>query len=477
MNENIKAKKRNNEKVYLTEANINKLKGLDKERKYFDTNRAGLFVKVSKQKLNESQEDISNKSWGYSYRPRGCKPTSIYLGSCKTISRAAAMNRLKQLESDIYNNKDPILEKERKKKEFTLQDLIKYWSDNKLNINNGYKPKTIESIKNTFKVWVLHQTVKPGFNSYFTYSIKDKKISSLNEDDIKIMYDAVRKKSGYVANRLISYLKIVFNYAIENNILKSTPIKIKKKSMFKELEANKILTEVERQNILNLTFVKDNRSDTINFSHYVKNNLDIVNCLAIAWVILTGRRARTEGYCITKEMINWEYKTIYFKGSKTGEKTYKIPEKAFDLLKTIVRSRNLTITYPGKKYKSKTTVDRIVPTPWAPIDQRADYFFPSKFFGKSSKTPHITEVKSTWKRVLQQCSIKYLPLKQARHTMATLVYKKSKNLKAVQELLGHSKITTSMRYTKALSDDVNAAINSVDVDNQTQQVEILEFKK
>lgn len=34
MNENIKAKKRNNEKVYLTEANINKLKGLDKERKY-----------------------------------------------------------------------------------------------------------------------------------------------------------------------------------------------------------------------------------------------------------------------------------------------------------------------------------------------------------------------------------------------------------------------------------------------------------
>ena len=44
MNENIKAKKRNNEKVYLTEANINKLKGLDKERKYFDTNRAASFL-------------------------------------------------------------------------------------------------------------------------------------------------------------------------------------------------------------------------------------------------------------------------------------------------------------------------------------------------------------------------------------------------------------------------------------------------
>ena len=61
--------------------------------------------------------------------------------------------------------------------------------------------------------------------------------------------------------------------------------------------------------------------------------------------------------------------------------------------------------------------------------------------------------------------------------MATLVYKKTKNLKAVQELLGHSKITTSMRYTKALADDVNEAINSVDLDNETQQAEILQFKK
>lgn len=116
MIEDTKKQRRKIEKVYLTESNINKLKGLDKERKYFDFHRAGLFVKVGKQKLNENQEDISNKSWGYSYRPRGRKPTSIYLGSCKTISRAAAINRLKQLESDIYNNKDPILEKEDKKK-------------------------------------------------------------------------------------------------------------------------------------------------------------------------------------------------------------------------------------------------------------------------------------------------------------------------------------------------------------------------
>ena len=476
MNENTKTQKRKNEKVYLTEANINKLKGLDKEKKYFDINRAGLFVKVGKQRLNKNHEDVSNKSWGYSYRPKGLNPTSIYLGSCKTISRAAAIQRLKQLESSIYNNQDPILEKERKKKEFNLQELIKYWSDNKLNLNNGYKPKTIASIKSTFKVWVYQETKKPGFSPYFTYSIKDKKISSINADDIKVMYDAVRKKTGYVANRLISYLKIVFNFAVEKGILNISPIKIKRKSMFVELEANRILTEVERQNILNLAFVKDNRSNTINFSHYVKNKLDIVNSLAITWLVLTARRSRSEGFSVNKDMINWEYKTLYLKDSKTGEKTYKIPEKAIDLLKSITRSRNLTITYPGKKYKSKTTVDRIVPSPWAVVDERSNYFFPSKFYGKSSNTPHITEVKSTWKRILQLCGIKYLPLKQVRHTMATLVYKKSKNLRAVQELLGHTKITTSMRYTKALADDVNEAINSVDLDNQIKQTEILEFK-
>ena len=477
MIEDKKAQRRKIAKVYLTEANIKQLRGVDKETKYFDAKRAGLFVKVGKQKLNDNQEDISHKSWGYSYRPKGMKPTSIYLGSCNKISRAAAVDRLKKLESSIYNDQDPILERERRKKEFTLEELIQFWYANKLNVNNGYKPKTIASIKNTFKVWVYQETKKPGFNPYFTYSIKGKKISNISEDDIKAMYDEVRKKSGYVANRLISYLKIVFNYAIEKSILKTTPVKIKRKSMFVELEANKILTEEQRKNILNLTFVKDHRSNTINFSHYVKNKLDIVNSLAIAWVVLTARRARSEGYAITKDMINWEYKTLYLKDSKTGEKTYKVPEKAIDLLRCIMRSRNLTITYPGKKYKSKTTLDRITPTPCAAVDERSNYFFPSKFYGKSSKTPHITEVKSTWKRILQLCGIKYLPLKQARHTMATLVYKKTKNLKAVQELLGHSKITTSMRYTKALADDVNEAINSVDLDNETQQAEILEFKK
>jgi len=68
MIEDKKAERRKIAKVYLTEANIKQLRGVDKETKYFDAKRAGLFVKVGKQKLNDNQEDISHKSWGYSYR-------------------------------------------------------------------------------------------------------------------------------------------------------------------------------------------------------------------------------------------------------------------------------------------------------------------------------------------------------------------------------------------------------------------------
>ena len=51
MIEDKKAERRKIAKVYLTEANIKQLRGVDKETKYFDAKRAGLFVKVGKQKL------------------------------------------------------------------------------------------------------------------------------------------------------------------------------------------------------------------------------------------------------------------------------------------------------------------------------------------------------------------------------------------------------------------------------------------
>ena len=50
-----------------------------------------------------------------------------------------------------------------------------------------------------------------------------------------------------------------------------------------------------------------------------------------------------------------------------------------------------------------------------------------------------------------------------RRTKATLIYKKTGNLRAVQLLLGHTKIESSVRYLGIEVDDALAVAEQIDV--------------
>ena len=464
-------------KIYLIENTIKGLRGLDKRKIYFDDKRPGLVLVVHKQKMDNSGNDVSKKSWYFNYRPKGAKPQKIWLGNAALMSRAAAINKIKKIENDIFNNEDIFFIKQKLKEELSLGDLIHEFYRLHL-LTSSYAEKYIKSLKSTFKVWIFQRPDDPRqFSQYFTYSIKDKKISKVKTRDILDMFNAAKAKSGYSANRLVAYLRAVFNWAIAENLYKGVnPCKIKGKQLFKELEANNILSEKQYNNILRLAFVVDERNGTINYDHYIQKGLNIIPCLAIVWCLLTGRRCSSEGFSIRFDQINYEYKIIQFEQSKVGQKNYKLSDKTLKLLNAILRSRQKNIVYPEKKYKSKTIPQQIKPSLWSYNDERREYIFPSNFYGAKSKTPHIVEVRSTWKKLLKLCGIKYLPLKQARHTFATLLLKRSKNLKAVQSQLGHAKITTTMKYAKLIDEDEFDAINQ-DSTKTLPEENIIEFKK
>ena len=50
-----------------------------------------------------------------------------------------------------------------------------------------------------------------------------------------------------------------------------------------------------------------------------------------------------------------------------------------------------------------------------------------------------------------------------RRTKATLIYKKTENLRAVQLLLGHTKIESTVRYLGIEVDDALAVAEQIDV--------------
>ena len=56
-----------------------------------------------------------------------------------------------------------------------------------------------------------------------------------------------------------------------------------------------------------------------------------------------------------------------------------------------------------------------------------------------------------------------------RHTGATRTLRASKNLRAVQEMLGHADIKTTMRYAHALVDDVAEAMTARVVDEAARR--------
>lgn len=52
-----------------------------------------------------------------------------------------------------------------------------------------------------------------------------------------------------------------------------------------------------------------------------------------------------------------------------------------------------------------------------------------------------------WKVILRQAGVRDVRVHDARHTAATLLIEQGVNIRVVQEVLGHTRVTTTERYT------------------------------
>lgn len=209
-------------RIKLTKTICDNAKPNNKRQFLNDSEHIGLNFVIGARR----SDNTCSKSWYYTYRPKGQNPTKIYLAPYPSYSVAAARLKAKQVQRDILDRKDPFLIKQSLKKELTLGELIQEFY--RLQINQ-YKPKTIEAIKSCFKVWIFHQINKPGYRQYFTYSIKDKKISKVTPKDIINLHKAISVKTGYSANRTVEYLRCVYNWAISEQLTKNQPVQFTKR--------------------------------------------------------------------------------------------------------------------------------------------------------------------------------------------------------------------------------------------------------
>jgi integrase len=78
---------------------------------------------------------------------------------------------------------------------------------------------------------------------------------------------------------------------------------------------------------------------------------------------------------------------------------------------------------------------------------------------------------STFRRMRKRAGIADLRLHDLRHTAGTRTLRASKNIRAVQKMLGHADIKTTMRYAHALTEDVAEAMRARPADEAERRAE------
>ncbi|WP_281367877.1 tyrosine-type recombinase/integrase [Nonomuraea typhae] len=76
-----------------------------------------------------------------------------------------------------------------------------------------------------------------------------------------------------------------------------------------------------------------------------------------------------------------------------------------------------------------------------------DLVFPTRYGGPVERT----EDWKTWKAILKEAKVRDVRVHDARHTAATLLIEQGVHIRVVQEVLGHTRVTTTERYTHVAS--------------------------
>jgi len=250
-----------------------------------------------------------------------------------------------------------------------------------------------------------YKSYRYGRKALTAYFSKLKQVTPL---DI-VKYQKLRLSQGVcgiTVNRELDYCSAAYNRAVQKGLVKENPFKGYDK--FEEFPRTRYLSEAEMARLL--------------------DNLDGVFKDIVLTAILTGLR-RGNILCLHADQIDFANQCITIPASQSKNK------------------QALTIPLP----------DALVPVFKARIAaSRNGYVFENRNTGKP-----YTCIKKPFRAALEAAGIKDFRFHDLRHTFATLALLGSRDLRTVQELLGHQSIRMTQKYTHVMSQqkqDVSAIV-------------------
>lgn len=230
---------------------------------------------------------------------------------------------------------------------------------------------------------------------YFNINTLANNIKAEDVEKFKTYLRDTRKSSNSTINKYISALSKMYNLGISNKLLTINPVKEIKK-LREDNYKIRFLTIEEEKRLFNI----------------VKNKFPYLYSIVIC-ALQTGMR-KGEILNLQWYQIDFEYGFIEILQSKSG-KARKIPLSTS--LKNILEQ----------------------------IPKESTYVFINPLTNKP-----YTDIHNSFNTVLKEANINNFRFHDLRHTVATRLVEKGIDLVVVKEILGHSKIDTTMRYAHAV---------------------------
>ena len=373
-----------------------------------------------------------SKSFYYKHDPKGKAANgkrfnSVYyhLGNFPEMSVDAARSLVDDLKHAIKLGQDPksVIEERRKSK--TLLEVVEQWKEKDLYKSTRFAASTIKDTEQRLRNWIHLKAYKASTNKVIAANYSDlkigfKKMVEITKSDLSAWHAAISKAGTYQANRTLDDMSIIFNWALEQKIIKENICQFKKSEKNEESDR---LDDVDPYSLIEWRLIRKAAMKIVK-----KDSRVFLAAMAILLYLYCGRRYKSEILNLKWSQIDWDANKVRLPKTKTGKSQFSINKMSRWVLRQLWKYNREN--FKGKKAKTV----------------KAAYLFPAT---KKSKKPYIQDIRKTWVKVCKVARVRLEELVLLRHTWACLALIASNgNIKLVKDEGGWKTYKMVERYAK-----------------------------
>ena len=138
----------------------------------------------------------------------------------------------------------------------------------------------------------------------------------ITKSDLSAWHAAISKAGSYQANRCMDDMSIIFNWALEQKIIKENICKFKKSEMNEE---NDRLDDVDPYSLVEWRLIRKAAMQVVK-----KDTRVFLAAMAILLYLYCGRRYKSEILNLKWSQIDWDANKVRLPKTKTGKSQFSI---------------------------------------------------------------------------------------------------------------------------------------------------------